>query len=662
MNNNHLPIGAILGNGKYRIVRFIGAGGFGCTYEAEFIEMHTKVAIKEFFVGSCCNRDATGLVSVGIDSQSLLVNKLESKFQLEARNLFRLSHPNIVRVSDIFRENGTSYYVMEFISGRSLQSIIDHEGPISEARVIKYISQVMDALDYVHSRNILHLDIKPDNIMIDDDTNKAVLIDFGVSKQYDEIDGHNTSTIIGQTPGYAPLEQIGNNIKQFTPATDIYSLGATMYAALTGQNPPASSDIASSVAKLSPLPSTIRSSIRYAIGQMMQPNVNVRPQTISEVRKILEDNNYDNNIHSSATNTRTVTQGLQNGENDYKSQPLSNETNVINSASITKKTPWIALTGAGLILFVTYHCLTNLAALIKPTEYNKMCMSFGENWMAMIASIGLAVFFIVHIIIGVVLTIKNRKSVPLINSSAVDRWSGRNMLVLGIVILAFLVVHLCQFWGKMQLQDIKGTYVSFDGIGQPPGLGTLFIQHAFSSWWTPIVFIVGLVALWFHMTHGFWSMFQTIGVKDVEWFKRLKGIGNIWTTTVIALFVVEVCVLSYYVRDGRFMSDPELQSQYAQFWSERAEELNASLMDDVQKASQSGEIYDQNSYMRACMPVFEKYMPKYEQLTAAVNAQCPDAQNEALQSAKQFSQQMQMMVEQYRNPGNYTPEAPPAEE
>lgn len=282
----HLNVGTELGNGKYKILRFIGAGGFGCTYEAEFTIMHSKVAIKEFFVGSCCNRDEDGKISVGTQSQTRFVDQLMDKFLREARNLFRLSHPNIVHVIDVIQENGTSYYVMDYIEGRSLQDIVSEEGPMSEARALHYINQLMYALEYVHSQKMLHLDIKPDNIMVDKNDN-AILIDFGVSKQYDEVDGHNTSTIMGQTPGFAPLEQTTNTVKQFTPATDIYSLGATLYAMLTGETPPPTADLMAGLAYLKPLPQDVKPSTRMAINAMMQPKRDYRPQTIAQVRQML---------------------------------------------------------------------------------------------------------------------------------------------------------------------------------------------------------------------------------------------------------------------------------------------------------------------------------------------------------------------------------------
>lgn len=242
----HLPVGTILRGGRYEILRYISSGGFGCTYEARDTAFRNKVktvAIKEFFVKDFCNRDiVTGNVVVATQSKKELIDKLRSKFMDEAEALYEFQHPNIVRVTDKFEENDTAYYVMDFIDGRSLNAIVEEKGCLSDPEAVGYIRQIADALKYVHDNNCLHLDVKPGNIMIDSH-GKAVLIDFGVSKQYDEVKGENTSTLMGYTPGYAPLEQSGNGVVKFSPATDIYSLGATMFKILTGITPPIASEV-----------------------------------------------------------------------------------------------------------------------------------------------------------------------------------------------------------------------------------------------------------------------------------------------------------------------------------------------------------------------------------------------------------------------------------
>ena len=219
----NLPDNTFLQGGKYRIIRFISSGGFGCTYEAELVLLHKRVAIKEFFVKDFCNRDEnTSHVTVATQSKVKLIERLKQKFIEEASALFSMQHPNIVRVTDVFEENGTAYYVMDYIDGQSLQEIVKEKGVLNESLAVRYIKQVAEALRYIHNQNRLHLDVKPGNIMVDK-SEQAILIDFGASKQYDEVDGENTSTLLGKTPGYAPIEQMSNRVNTFSPATDIFS-------------------------------------------------------------------------------------------------------------------------------------------------------------------------------------------------------------------------------------------------------------------------------------------------------------------------------------------------------------------------------------------------------------------------------------------------------
>ena len=205
---NSLPDGTLLQGGKYRIVKFIGAGGFGCTYEAVFELLGVRVAIKEFFPHELCNRDATGRMSVGTDSRVEFVSRLRKKFVDEARTLFNYKDiDGVVKVTDVFEENSTSYFVMDFIDGKSLQNVIKYHGPMLEEEALRIISEAGRALQKVHDRGCLHLDLKPDNIMLDAGGH-PILIDFGVSKQYTAEDGCNTSTLMGCTPGYLSLIHI----------------------------------------------------------------------------------------------------------------------------------------------------------------------------------------------------------------------------------------------------------------------------------------------------------------------------------------------------------------------------------------------------------------------------------------------------------------------
>lgn len=209
----------------------------------------------------------------------------------------------------------------------------------------------------------------------------------------------------------------------------------------------------------------------------------------------------------------------------------------LTNSSIGRKLV-MAVTGACLILFVTFHVLMNAVALISPDAYNQVCAFLGANWYALVASAGLAALFIIHIIYAVWLTIQNRKArgndrYNVVSKPPQVEWASQNMLVLGIVILAFLCVHMYQFWAKMQLAELMGNHCP------DPANGAYFIKETFKDVWVPIVYIIGFVALWFHMNHGFWSMFQSAGWNNDIWIKRLKCIGCWWTTIVVALFIAQ---------------------------------------------------------------------------------------------------------------------------
>ena len=278
----NLPDNTLLQGGKYRIIRFISSGGFGCTYEAELVLLHKRVAIKEFFVKDFCNRDEnTSHVIVATQSKVKLIERLKQKFIEEASALFSMQHPNIVRVTDVFEENGTAYYVMDYIDGKSLQEIVKEKGALDESLAVRYIKQVADALRYIHNQNRLHLDVKPGNIMVDK-SEQAILIDFGASKQYDEVDGENTSTLLGKTPGYAPIEQMSNRVNTFSPATDIYALGATLYKLVTGVTPPDSVIIADDESELQPIQESVSSNLKSAVQKAMSVRRKDRYQNVDD--------------------------------------------------------------------------------------------------------------------------------------------------------------------------------------------------------------------------------------------------------------------------------------------------------------------------------------------------------------------------------------------
>ena len=281
-----LSEGTLLQGGKYKIERVLGQGGFGITYLATQVLLGREVCIKEFFFKQFCERDeGSSRVTLGTKSNRELVDKFMKKFIKEARTISQLDHSNIIRIHDIFEENGTAYYVMEYHSGGSLGDLVKDGKPLPETEAVRYITQIADAVGYIHKRNINHLDIKPGNILIDA-RGGGVLIDFGLSKQYDESGDQTSSTPVGISHGYAPMEQYNSGgVSTFTPQSDIYSLGATLYKLVTGVTPPQAMDIVND--GLPALPAHLSVGVKKAIEQAMQIRKIDRPATAEEFVALL---------------------------------------------------------------------------------------------------------------------------------------------------------------------------------------------------------------------------------------------------------------------------------------------------------------------------------------------------------------------------------------
>lgn len=215
------------------------------------------------------------------------VARFRAKFVKEAQTIAALNNPHIIHIHDIFEENGTAYYVMDYLSGGSLSDLVQRNGILAEATALGYIRQVADALSYIHARNINHLDIKPSNVLIDGNGN-AVVIDFGLSKRYDKTGSQTSTTPVGISHGFAPLEQYQpGGVSTFSPTTDIYSLGATLYKLLSGQTPPNATallDADLDLSRLSASPST-----KAAIAAAMQPKRKGRPQTVEAFIAMLDE-------------------------------------------------------------------------------------------------------------------------------------------------------------------------------------------------------------------------------------------------------------------------------------------------------------------------------------------------------------------------------------
>ncbi len=314
----HLKIGTKLKGGKYTIRQVLGQGGFGITYLAvgdadahdsgkrlivakvsfwdklkgKFSQNPTngtKYTVKEFFMKSLCNRTGRGnRVSVPSTGSRNDVAKYKEKFIKEAQNIHKLQHPNIIKVYDVFEENDTAYYVMEYIGGGSLKDFVETKGRLSEDVALRYTGMIARALEHLHSKKMLHLDVKPGNILLRRRDNSAVLIDFGLSKNYDKVGDATSSTPIGVSVGYAPIEQsqVGG-VGKFAPTVDIYSLGATLYKLLTGKTPPPASDILTD--GLPSKPDYVSADTWAIVEKTMQPRPADRPQSISDIMPLFEE-------------------------------------------------------------------------------------------------------------------------------------------------------------------------------------------------------------------------------------------------------------------------------------------------------------------------------------------------------------------------------------
>ena len=221
--------------------------------------------------------------------------------------------------------------------------------------------------------------------------------------------------------------------------------------------------------------------------------------------------------------------------------------NFLCNSSIGKKLV-MSISGCFLVLFLLFHMSMNIAALFSAEAYNAICAFLGANWYAVAATGVLAAGVFVHFAYALWLTIQNRKArgqqryAVTVTEKGVS-WASKNMLVLGVIVIGGLLVHLMHFWSKMMLVELMGEHsVMVDGVAIEPTNGAYLIAFIFAQWYNVVIYIVWLAALWFHLSHGVWSMIQTVGWANDKWYPRLKCLSTIVATLICGGFALVAVV------------------------------------------------------------------------------------------------------------------------
>ena len=206
----------------------------------------------------------------------------------------------------------------------------------------------------------------------------------------------------------------------------------------------------------------------------------------------------------------------------------------------------MSVTGMALILFMTFHCCMNLVALFSGEAYNMICELLGANWYAVVATAGLGALAVCHIVYAFILTAQNRRArgdnrYAVTEKPATVEWASQNMLVLGIIVLLGLGLHFFNFWYTMMFAELTHIDVPFH-----PADGFSYIQYTFSKPVYVVLYVIWIAALWFHLSHGFWSAMQTVGINGKVWFNRWKTIGNIYVTLLMLGFLIVVLAFAFH--------------------------------------------------------------------------------------------------------------------
>ena len=205
----------------------------------------------------------------------------------------------------------------------------------------------------------------------------------------------------------------------------------------------------------------------------------------------------------------------------------------------------MSISGCFLVLFILFHMSMNIAAIFSADAYNTICALLGANWYALVATAVLAGGVFVHFAYAFWLTWQNRKARGNVRYAVTVKengvaWASKNMLLLGVIVILGLLLHLTHFWAKMQLQELLGNHevVVAAGLTIDPTDGAALIQYTFSKWYNVALYVVWLAALWFHLSHGVWSMVQTVGWANDKWYPRLKCLSTIVATLICGGFAL----------------------------------------------------------------------------------------------------------------------------
>ncbi len=342
-------------SGRYRVERVIGMGGFGITYAARHVSLGTQFAIKEFYIEGKCMRLADNVTVTYQDMEPGAFEKFRKRFHDEAITLCQLDNSHVVHVHDIFDENGTTYILMDFVVGETLQKKVEREGVLPYDLAVNYMAQLCEAVEHIHSHHILHRDIKPDNIIITP-SNNVVLIDFGSARSFVHNQEQKHTAML--TVGYAPIEQYTATSKKGN-YTDLYAVGATFYFILTGKKPlPAAERVIRDELQA---PSDLNPQVTDAVSRTIMKALNLKPE---DRYQTVEDFQRDLLGYAPGSEQKTVV-------NEGSTNSVSQDSDTDSTSSLAFVAAWIIILILCLVVFVAYVSTTNHSDQNEPSGYQE---------------------------------------------------------------------------------------------------------------------------------------------------------------------------------------------------------------------------------------------------------------------------------------------------